>query len=63
MALHGAHVGALGLEINVDYIAVHGTDLGGRVLVERRVGFDAMGSGPDRALRMLGRWPGRPSRR
>src|SRR3954471_9797838 len=26
VALHGAHVGALGMEINVDYIAVHGTD-------------------------------------
>ncbi|ETK33558.1 ROK family transcriptional regulator [Microbispora sp. ATCC PTA-5024] len=54
VALHGAHVGALGMEINVDYIAVHGTDLSGRVLVERRVVFDAMGSGPDRAVRRLG---------
>ncbi|WP_433256906.1 ROK family protein [Streptosporangium sp. CA-135522] len=55
VALDGAHVGVLGLEINVDYVAVHGTDLGGRVLVERRVGFDAMGSGPDHSLRELGR--------
>ncbi|MFC7640276.1 ROK family protein [Streptosporangium lutulentum] len=55
VALDGAHVGILGLEINVDYVAVHGTDLGGRVLVERRVGFDAMGSGPNQALRELGR--------
>ncbi|MEV4285725.1 hypothetical protein AB0K40_09485 [Nonomuraea bangladeshensis] len=47
MALHGAHVGALGMEINVDYIAVHGTDLSGRVLVERRIVHDAVGSGPD----------------
>ncbi|WP_043629167.1 ROK family transcriptional regulator [Nonomuraea candida] len=54
VALHGAHVGALGMEINVDYIAVHGTDLSGRVLVERRVVFDAMGNGPDRAVRRLG---------
>ncbi|MBO4274246.1 ROK family transcriptional regulator [Microbispora triticiradicis] len=54
VALHGAHVGALGLEINVDYIAVHGTDLSGRVLVERRVAFDTMGSGTDRAVRRLG---------
>ncbi|MEU6415655.1 ROK family transcriptional regulator [Microbispora sp. NPDC046933] len=54
VALHGAHVGALGMEINVDYIAVHGTDLSGRVLVERRVVFDAMGSGPDSAVRRLG---------
>ncbi|WP_440071154.1 ROK family protein [Streptosporangium sp. OZ121] len=55
LALHGTHVGALGLEINVDHISVHGSDLGGRVLVERRTGFDAMAGGPDRALRVLGR--------
>ncbi|MFB4273649.1 MULTISPECIES: ROK family transcriptional regulator [unclassified Nonomuraea] len=54
VALHGAHVGALGMEINVDYIAVHGTDLSGRVLVERRVVYDAMGSGPDSSVRRLG---------
>ncbi|MEV7809092.1 ROK family transcriptional regulator [Microbispora sp. NPDC088329] len=54
VALHGAHVGALGMEINVDYIAVHGTDLSGRVLVERRVVFDTMGSRPDSAVRRLG---------
>lgn len=53
LALHGAHVGALGLEINVDYISVHGSDLSGRVLVERRVGFDTIAGGPDRALRVL----------
>ncbi|MEU4405094.1 ROK family transcriptional regulator [Streptosporangium sp. NPDC023963] len=55
LALHGAHVGALGLEINVDHISVHGSDLGGRVLVEHRAGFDATAGGPDRALRVLGR--------
>ncbi|MEU8381828.1 ROK family transcriptional regulator [Streptosporangium sp. NPDC048865] len=55
LALHGAHVGALGLEINVDHISVHGSDLGGRVLVEHRVGFDATAGGPDRAMRVLGR--------
>ena len=55
VALDGSHVGVLGLEINVDYVAVHGTDLGGRVLVERRVGFDAMSSGPNPSLRELGR--------
>jgi DNA-binding transcriptional ArsR family regulator len=54
VALHGAHVGALGMEINVDYIAVHGTDLSGRILVERRVVHDAVGSGPDSAVRRLG---------
>ena len=55
LALHGTHVGALGLEINVDYISVHGSDLGGRVLVERRIGFDAIADGPDHALRVLSR--------
>ncbi|MEU8272600.1 ROK family protein, partial [Sphaerisporangium sp. NPDC049002] len=55
VALDGSHVGVLGTEINVDYVAVYGTDLGGRVLVERRVGFDAMGMGPDRSLKELGR--------
>ncbi|GAB3145250.1 ROK family transcriptional regulator [Microbispora hainanensis] len=54
VALHGAHVGALGMEINVDYIAVHGTDLSGRVLVERRVVYDTMGNGPDNSVRRLG---------
>ncbi|MEV0631062.1 ROK family protein [Nonomuraea wenchangensis] len=53
VALHGAHVGALGMEINVDYIAVHGTDLSGRVLVERRIVHDAVGSGPDGSVRRL----------
>ncbi|MEU8382956.1 ROK family transcriptional regulator [Streptosporangium sp. NPDC048865] len=54
VALHGAHIGALGLELNVDYIAVHGVDLGGNVLVDRRLGFDAAGSGPSLSLRELG---------
>ncbi len=34
-------LGAVGIEINVDYLAVHGCDLTGRTVVERRVGFDA----------------------
>ena len=53
VALHGAHIGVLGLEINVDYIAAHGTDLAGNALVERRRPFDTMGSGEDKALRRL----------
>ena len=53
VALDGAHIGALGIEINVDYIAAHGTDLAGRELVERRWPFDAMGSGVEHALRRL----------
>ncbi|MDH2426324.1 ROK family transcriptional regulator [Sphaerisporangium sp. TRM90804] len=55
VALDGSHVGVLGTEINVDYAALYGTDLGGRVLVDRRVGMDAMGMGPDRAIKELGR--------
>ncbi|MFC6083655.1 ROK family protein [Sphaerisporangium aureirubrum] len=54
VALHGAHVGALGLEINVGHISVYGCDLSGRAVVERSIGFDAVGSGPERSLRRLG---------
>ncbi|MFK3979812.1 ROK family protein [Micromonospora sp. NPDC050397] len=53
VALHGAGVGALGVAINVDYIGVHGTDLAGRVLVERRIPFDATEGGPDRCVDAL----------
>ncbi|MER7460770.1 ROK family transcriptional regulator [Micromonospora sp. NPDC126480] len=53
ISLDGATVGALGLEINVDYIATYGLDLTGRTLIDRRVGFDAMGSDVDRSLRQL----------
>jgi predicted NBD/HSP70 family sugar kinase len=34
-------LGAVGIEINVDYLAVHGCDLTGRTVVERRLSFDA----------------------
>lgn len=50
LALDGSRVGALGVEVNVDYIAAIATDLAGRVLIDRRIGFDAMGSGPERSL-------------
>ncbi|WP_327047901.1 ROK family protein [Microbispora sp. NBC_01189] len=50
LALDGSRVGALGVEVNADYIAAIATDLAGRVLVDRRVGFDAMGSSPERSL-------------
>ncbi len=33
-------LGAVGIEINVDYLAVHGCDLTGRTVVERRLAFD-----------------------
>ncbi|GAA0991895.1 ROK family transcriptional regulator [Acrocarpospora macrocephala] len=55
LTLDGTRVGALGLEINVDYIAAFATDLGGRVLIDRRVGFDAMGCDPERSLDELAR--------
>lgn len=45
VALDGSRVGALGLEINVGYVAAHGCDLGGRVLFSARSGFDAAGAG------------------
>ena len=54
VALDGAHIGVLGLEINVDYIAAHGTDLAGHELVERRWPFDAMNSSAEHAVQRLG---------
>lgn len=53
VALDGAGVGALGLEVNVDYVAAYGTDLAGRVLTDRRVPADVMGSDPEQALDLL----------
>ncbi|MEU6415654.1 ROK family transcriptional regulator [Microbispora sp. NPDC046933] len=55
LVLDGSRVGALGVEVNVDYIAAIATDLAGRVLIDRRIGFDAMGSSPDRSLDELAR--------
>ena len=43
-------VGAVGIEINVDYLAVHGSDLTGRTVIEKRVGFDATGRDVERCL-------------
>ncbi|MFC7387088.1 ROK family protein [Sphaerisporangium rhizosphaerae] len=53
LTLDGARVGALGVEVNVDYVAAFATDLAGRVLIDRRIGFDAMGAGPGRSLGKL----------
>ncbi|MFI6478516.1 ROK family protein [Nonomuraea sp. NPDC050663] len=53
LALDGSAVGALGVEVNVDYIAVFATDLGGRVLIDRRVSFDAMSCPAERTLAEL----------
>ncbi|MER6580945.1 ROK family transcriptional regulator [Nonomuraea sp. NPDC001023] len=55
LVLDGSRVGALGVEVNVDYIAAIATDLAGRVLIDRRISFDAMGSGPERSLDELAR--------
>ncbi|MEU6786752.1 ROK family transcriptional regulator [Nonomuraea angiospora] len=55
LTLDGSRVGALGMEVNVDYIAAIATDLAGRVIIDRRIGFDAMGSGPERSLDELAR--------
>ncbi|WP_310742167.1 ROK family transcriptional regulator [Microbispora sp. H13382] len=55
LVLDGSGVGALGVEVNVDYIAAFATDLAGRVLADRRIGFDAMGSSPERSLDELAR--------
>ncbi|GIH29703.1 transcriptional regulator [Acrocarpospora phusangensis] len=54
LVLDGSGVGALGVELNADYIAAFATDLAGRVLADRRIGFDAMGSEPERSLDKLG---------
>ncbi|MER7272893.1 ROK family transcriptional regulator [Dactylosporangium sp. NPDC000244] len=46
-------VGAIGIEINVDYLAVHGADLTGRTVIEKRVSFDAMHRDVERCLEDL----------
>ncbi len=53
LELDGRHVLALGAEINVDYIAVLGNDIGGRKLHETRQPFDAVGAGPARSAEAL----------
>ncbi|WP_214409144.1 ROK family transcriptional regulator [Sphaerisporangium fuscum] len=50
LALDGARVAALGLEVNVDYIAAFAVDLASRVLLDWRVSFDAMCAAPARSL-------------
>jgi predicted NBD/HSP70 family sugar kinase len=50
LELDGGAVGALGLEINVDYVAAYGTDLAGRVLADRRQSADVMGASPPEAV-------------
>ncbi|MGB9378863.1 MAG: ROK family transcriptional regulator, partial [Mycobacteriales bacterium] len=55
LELDGRGVGALGVEINADYVAAYGTDLAGRVLVDLRESFDAMNVTPARAISRLAR--------
>ena len=53
LTVDGSRIGALGFEVNVDYIATYVTDLTGRVLLDRRISFDAMGSTPYRSVGRL----------
>ncbi|MEV6924825.1 ROK family transcriptional regulator [Dactylosporangium sp. NPDC051485] len=43
-------LGAIGMEINVDYLGVHGSDLTGRPVMEKRVPFDALHRSVDQCL-------------
>lgn len=51
--LDGGRVGALGLEVNADYLAAYATDIAGRVLVDRRKSFDAMTASPAESIARL----------
>jgi predicted NBD/HSP70 family sugar kinase len=53
LELDGRHVLALGAEVNVDYIAVLGTDAAGRELHNTRLPFDAVSAGPQRSAEAL----------
>ncbi|MDI2029605.1 ROK family transcriptional regulator [Saccharopolyspora sp. TS4A08] len=53
LELDGGGITALGLEINSQYLAARGTDLAGRVIVERRLGFDAIHADPGTTLDRL----------
>jgi predicted NBD/HSP70 family sugar kinase len=53
LELDGRHVLALGAEVNVDYIAVLGTDVAGRELHNTRLPFDAVAAGPQRSAEAL----------
>jgi predicted NBD/HSP70 family sugar kinase len=53
LELDGRHILALGGEVNVDYIAVLGTDAAGRELHNTRLPFDAVTAGPQRSAEAL----------
>jgi predicted NBD/HSP70 family sugar kinase len=50
VGLNGQRVGGIGLELNVDYVAVLALSLRGDVLVSRRLPLDAPNIGPERVL-------------
>ena len=49
--IDGRHVLAIGLEVNVDYIAILVTDLGGREVLWDECAFDSVSAGPDGSVR------------
>ena len=49
--IDGRHVLAIGLEVNVDYIAILVTDLGGREVHRDECAFDSVSAGPDGSVR------------
>lgn len=49
--IDGRHVLAIGLEVNVDYIAILVTDLGGREVLKDECAFDSVAAGPDGSVR------------
>ena len=49
--IDGRHVLAIGLEVNVDYIAILVTDLGGREVHKDERAFDSVSAGPDGSVR------------
>jgi predicted NBD/HSP70 family sugar kinase len=49
--IDGRHVLAIGLEVNVDYIAILVTDLGGREVHRDECAFDSASAGPDGSVR------------
>ncbi|MCI2417846.1 ROK family protein [Saccharopolyspora sp. K220] len=53
LELDGSEITALGLEINSKYLAARGTDLAGRVVVQQRLGFDAMHASPESTIDRL----------
>jgi predicted NBD/HSP70 family sugar kinase len=49
--IDGRHVLAIGLEVNVDYMAILVTDLGGREVHRDECAFDSVSAGPDGSVR------------